>query len=204
MTCVTPSTSRHSEHSGSARAWWPTSPRRSGQPFGQPFRRHARRSGPRSLSGGRFGSERGADLGAHPEGSATSGRGLDDLSDVECLARALLDGKVGNGQKGRRDHGGADDGIAPLVEREDLWGHLGTVAVAVAGDWIDLDLVLHRHGSTPVLAGRVRTVGAVALAQRRPSRWAATSLRNTESPLRTMRTTPSGCAQAPRPSMTSR
>src|SRR5581483_11782072 len=111
--------------------------------------------------------------------------------DREREARAHRDGAAGVlGQLGR-DRLVADHRVAPLVERDQLRKELRAVAVRVAEDRVDADVLAHRGPP-------VGSTGARRAAEQRPPRWSSISRSKTRSALSANLSAPSGCAHAPR------
>src|SRR5439155_16128047 len=111
--------------------------------------------------------------------------------DHQCQAGAHRDRAPGFLRELGRDGALLDDRVAPLVERDQLGEQLRAVAVRVAQDRVDSQVLA--HGPAPVGSS-----GSEWVAEQRPARWSWISSAKTRSALSTNRTAPSGWAHAPR------
>src|SRR5438094_1317079 len=130
----------------------------------------------------------------HTRSSLTSASRLSAQRERQHGTRG--DGLASMLEQGRRDGPGLDDRISPVIERDHLRQQLGTEAVTVAADPVDLQLFAHHATASAIATGRP-TAGARCT--QKPRWCAAQSSAKTPSALRKSPVAPSGCLQAPRP-----
>jgi len=103
--------------------------------------------------------------------------------EAECEDRASIDGAPGMLDEAPRDGGSFDDGIAPVIQGDQLGKQFGAKSVTVAADPVDLEHLAHQATAT--------RSGLDTLRQRRRWCWAKSSAKSC-SALRIKPTAPSG------------